>query len=59
MGKWDGRYEHTHEGQGTLEDDIIATGEGRFCYPTGTIRQSDDGIDVHGPSDSPRGHSHV
>lgn len=61
MSKWDGRYENTYEGQQSLEDDILDAGEGRFCYPTssgGTVRQTDDRIDVYAPSDSSRGHSH-
>ncbi len=61
MSKWDGRYENTKESHRSLEDDILEAGRGRFCYPTdtgGTIRQTDDRIDVYGPSNSPKGHSH-
>lgn len=62
MSKWDGRYENTKESKRSLEGDILAAGEtGKVCYPTssgGTVRQSDDRIDVYAPSDSPKGHSH-
>ncbi len=61
MSKWSGRYEDTRESQRSLEEDILEAGQGRFCYPTssgGTVRESDDRIDVYGPSDSPKGHSH-
>lgn len=61
MGLWDGRYDNTYEGQQSLEDDIMDAGSGRFCYPTssgGTVRESDSRIDVYGPSNSSRGHSH-
>lgn len=61
MSKWDGRYENTYEGRQSLEDDILDAGTGKFCYPTstgGTVRQTDDRIDVYGTSDSSKGHSH-
>ncbi len=61
MSKWDGRYENTNEGKQSLEDDILDAMSGKFCYPTsdgGTVRQTDSRIDVYGPSDSPKGHSH-
>lgn len=61
MGKWSGRYDDTYEADRSLEDDIEEAGQGRFCYPTssgGTVRESDDRIDVYGSSDSAKGHSH-
>lgn len=61
MGKWDGKYENTKESKESLEKDIERAMDGRFTYPTesgGTVRQSDDRIDVYGPSDSSKGHSH-
>lgn len=61
MSKWDGRYDSTKESKQSLEDDIIDAGMGKFCYPTsmgGTVRETDDRIDVYGPSDSSKGHSH-
>lgn len=61
MSKWDGRYDNTYEGKQSLEDDILDAGTGKFCYPTssgGTVRQTDTRIDVYGPSNSSKGHSH-
>ena len=61
MGFWDGLYENTKESKDDLSEDILRAGEGKFCYPgpSGeTIRQTDTQIDVYGPSDGPKGHSH-
>lgn len=61
MSKWDGRYENTNEAKQSLADDIMDAGTGKFCYPTstgGTVRQTDEKIDVYGPSNSSKGHSH-
>lgn len=61
MSKWDGKYENTKEASQSLEDDIMDAGTGKFTYPTntgGTVRQTDDHIDVYGPSSSSKGHSH-
>lgn len=61
MSKWDGRYETSREGSQSLEDDIMDAGVGRFTSETstgGTLRESDNRIDVYGPSDSEKGHSH-
>lgn len=62
MSKWDGAYNSTYESQRSLEDDILEAGRtGKTCGETssgGTIRQSDNRIDVYGKSDSPQGHSH-
>lgn len=58
---WDGRYENTKEAGQSLEQDILDAGMGKFTSPTsngGTIRQTDTRIDVYGPSDSSKGHSH-
>ena len=60
-GKWDGSYDATKESQQSLEQDLLDAMEGKFCYPTstgGTVRQTDDRIDVYGSSDSSKGHSH-
>lgn len=61
MSKWDGTYETTKESKQSLEDDLLDAMSGKYCYatPTGwTVRQTDNRIDVYGPSDSPKGHSH-
>ena len=61
MSKWDGTYESTKESNQSLESDLIDAMGGNFCYPTpdgGTVRQTDTRIDVYGPSDSSKGHSH-
>ena len=61
MSRWDGSYESTKESQQSLEQDLLDAMTGKFCYPTsdhGTVRQTDDRIDVYGPSDSSKGHSH-
>lgn len=64
MGKnepWDGRYETSREGQQSLEDDILDAGIGKFAYPTstgGTVKETDHSINVYGPSNSEKGHSH-
>lgn len=61
MSKWDGKYENTKESKESLENDILNAGIGKFCYPTntgGTYRETDDRIDVYGPSNSSKGHSH-
>lgn len=61
MSKWDGTYETTKESQQSLEQDLLDAMGGKFCYPTsdgGTVRQTDTRIDVYGPSDSEKGHSH-
>ncbi len=61
MSKWDGTYETTKESKRSLEDDLLEAMDGNFCYPTesgGTVRQTNTRIDVYGPSDSPKGHSH-
>ena len=61
MTKWDGRYENTKESEQSLEQDILDAMEGKFTYPTstgGTVRETDTRIDVYGPSDSSKGHSH-
>lgn len=58
---WDGRYDNTYEGKQSLEDDIMDAGRGKFTYPTstgGTVRQTDNRIDVYSPSNSSKGHSH-
>lgn len=59
--KWDGRYSTSREGMQSLEDDILDAGLGKFTYETnlgGTVRQTDNRIDVYGPSNSEKGHSH-
>lgn len=61
MSKWDGTYETTKESKQSLEDDLLDAMEGKLCYPTengGTVRQTDERIDVYGPSNSSKGHSH-
>ena len=61
MSKWDGTYESTKESNQSLESDLIDAMGVKFCYPTpdgGTVRQTDTRIDVYGPSDSSKGHSH-
>ena len=61
MSKWDGTYENTNESKQSLEDDLLDAMDGKFCYPTsdgGTVRQTDSRIDVYGPSNSSKGHSH-
>jgi hypothetical protein len=61
MSKWDGRYSTSREGSQSLEDDILDAGRGKFTYETstgGTVRETDTRIDVYGPSDSSKGHSH-
>lgn len=61
MSAWDGRYDTSREGGQSLEDDILDAGVGKFTYPTstgGTVRQTDNRIDVYGKSDSSKGHSH-
>lgn len=61
MSKWNGRYETSREGSQSLEDDILDAGRGKFTYETsagGTVRETDDRIDVYGSSDSIKGHSH-
>lgn len=62
MGKWSGEYEDTKESNNSLEEDIRREAEeGRSTGKTsdgGTIRQTPDRIDVYGPDDSKKGHSH-
>ena len=61
MSKWDGTYETTKESKQSLEDDLLDAMSGKYCYATptgGTVRQTDNIIDVYGTSDSPKGHSH-
>ena len=61
MSRWDGTYSSTYESGDGLEGDILRGMEGKSTFPTstgGTIRQSDSRIDVYGPSDSSKGHSH-
>lgn len=67
MKKWDGRYRNTYESKEPLEKDIERAMEGRFCYETsdgGTVREKYgieglERIDVYGPSESNKGHSHT
>lgn len=61
MSKWNGSYGDTKESKDGLEGDLDRAMEGKFVYPTstgGTVRQTDDSIDVYGKSDSAKGHSH-
>lgn len=61
MSKWDGRYETSREGKQSLEDDIMDAGVGKFTRATSTggkYQETDDSINVYGPSDSEKGHSH-
>lgn len=59
--KWDGRYDSTKESQQSLEKDLLDAMDDKFCHPTsdgGTYRQNGSRIDVYGPSNSSKGHSH-
>lgn len=61
MSKWDGRYENTKESNDSIEKKLLDITQGKMCYPTsdgGTVRQTDDRIDIYFPSDSSKGHSH-
>lgn len=61
MSKWDGRYDTSREGQQSLEDDIFDAGKGKLTYASSTggkIQETDHSINVYGPSDSDKGHSH-
>lgn len=61
MSKWSGLYNDIKESKEPLEKDIERAMEGKSVYETstgGTVRESDDRIDVYGKSDSPKGHSH-
>ena len=59
--KWDGRYENTKESGQSVDQHLRDIINGKHCYPTsdgGTVRETDSRIDVYGPSDSSKGHSH-
>ena len=58
---WDGRYATSRYANQTMEEAILEAGMGRFAYESGSgglITQSDNSINVYGPSDSPKGHWH-
>lgn len=66
MSYWSGKYEDTKESKEPLEKDIERAMDGKYYGETSsgyTIREqyNSDGsgrIDVYGPSDSSKGHSH-
>ncbi len=59
---WDGRYENTSESQRSLHEDaedFEKTGKSRYeTDKGGTVQEKGGRIDVYGPSNSPKGHSH-